>query len=105
MKAITCRPAPISDKTIAATLGALILGTGLWLSMPAAAHAACMAEDRVDKSTAEQATRKFAAAGLKVVAELHKGCDNYWHAIVVAKDGQRFRVVLSPAGEIVMEGD
>lgn len=64
----------------------------------------CPAVDRIDGSTAEQAKRKFEKAGFSSVKELRKGCDNFWHAMAV-KDGKRVRVVLSPTGEIILDGE
>lgn len=66
--------------------------------------AACMPGDRVDGTTANDALRRLSSAGYPSVHELKKGCDNYWHGIV-SQNGTSFRVVLSPAGEVMREGD
>src|SRR5262249_46632468 len=43
------------------------------------AWAGCMAGERIDGTTADQAKRKIEAAGFTDVRDLSKGCDNYWH--------------------------
>jgi hypothetical protein len=87
----------------------LLLGLGVGAvtvtaAPPVEAAGACPPGDRIDSSTAEQAKRKFEKAGFSSVKELHKGCDNFWHTVAV-KDGKRVRAVLSPQGEIVLEGE
>ena len=76
--------------------------TGAFTASPAIA--ACMAGDRVDGTTANDALRRFASAGFPSVSDLRKGCDNYWHGIA-NRDGEQIRVVLSPAGQVMKEGD
>ena len=68
------------------------------------AYAICMAGDRVDGSTANDAMHRFAAAGYPRVSDLKKGCDNYWHG-VTERNGAAVHVVLSPSGRVVQEGD
>ena len=67
------------------------------------AWAGCMAGDRIDGSTADQAKRKIEAAGYVQVQGLYKGCDNYWHGQAM-KDGAPVNVVLSPQGQVLTEG-
>ncbi|MBI1206428.1 MAG: hypothetical protein GC191_03960 [Azospirillum sp.] len=85
-----------------AALLAIVLAAGPL--QPAPALAGCEYGEKIDGSTADQAKRKFEAAGFRQVHELHKGCDNYWHGIAT-KDGVVTRVVLSPEGEVMREGD
>lgn len=87
-------------------LGAALGGGAIAVMTAAPIEAAgnCPAGDRIDGSTAEQAKRKFDTAGFRSAKELRKGCDNYWHAIAI-KDGKSVRVVLSPTGEIMLEGE
>lgn len=68
------------------------------------AYAVCDRGERLDNSTAAEAKRKIEAAGYSQARDLKKGCDNYWHAIVV-KGGAPMRVVLSPQGEVLVEKD
>lgn len=68
------------------------------------AFAVCMAGDRIDGTTANDALRRFTTAGYPSVHDLKKGCDNYWHGIAM-QNGTSFRVVLSPAGQVDREGD
>jgi hypothetical protein len=68
------------------------------------AWAACSPNDKIDGSTAADARRAFEAAGYEQVRDLRKGCDNYWHG-TARKDGAAVNVVLSPEGQIYLEGD
>jgi hypothetical protein len=74
----------------------------LWLS--GAASAACMAGDKIDKTTATDAKKKIEAAGYAKVSGLMKACDNFWHGKAM-KAGAAVNVVLSPQGEVMTEGD
>ncbi len=80
----------------------VIRGPNLDARQPA--QAACDPGSRSDASTAESAKRKLQSAGFRQIRDLKKGCDSYWHAAVV-KDGAQMRVVLTPAGEIMLEND
>ncbi|MGH6968136.1 MAG: hypothetical protein ACREEL_06865 [Stellaceae bacterium] len=64
----------------------------------------CTPEDKIDSSTLPQAKKKMEAAGYTQVKDLRKGCDNYWHGIAM-KGSSEVRIVLSPAGEVMQEGD
>ncbi len=64
----------------------------------------CEAGDRIDGSTAAQAKAKMERAGFSQVSELKKGCDNAWHGMAV-KDGRQGRVVLTPQGQAMPEGN
>jgi hypothetical protein len=68
------------------------------------AQAACDAGDRIDRSTAADAQKMIQRAGYSGVSELKKSCDNSWHGKAL-KDGQQIRVVLTPQGQIIPEGD
>ena len=64
----------------------------------------CAPEDKIDGSTLPQAKRKMEAAGYTQVKDLRKGCDNYWHGSAM-KNGSEVYIVLSPAGQVMQEGD
>ncbi len=68
------------------------------------AYAACDKGDVIDRSTANDAKKKFEAAGYTQLRDFKKGCDNYWHAIG-NKGGVTVRVVVSPQGEVITEKD
>ncbi len=68
------------------------------------AGAGCAPGDRIDGSTADDAKRQMEAAGYEQIADLKKGCDNYWHGRAL-KDGAPVGVVLSPQGEVMTEGE
>jgi hypothetical protein len=68
------------------------------------ARAACDAGERIDGSTAASAKRAMEAKGYTQVRDLKKGCDNYWHAIAT-QGGATVRIVLSPQGDVVTEGN
>ncbi len=68
------------------------------------AAAACDPGTKVDASTANDAKRRFEAAGYRNVRVGKKGCDNYWHAMGM-KDGAESRIVLAPTGEVRPEND
>lgn len=64
----------------------------------------CVNGETIDGSTAEQALAKFQAAGYSDVQIIEKGCDNFWHA-TGTKGGQSGNIVLSPAGDVIPEGN
>jgi len=69
------------------------------------AHAAgCEARDQIDGSTIVAARKQMESAGFHRIYQLTKGCDNFWHAMAT-KDGVESRIVLSPRGEVMREGD
>jgi len=82
--------------------GVFAFATLLMAAGPAAA--ACSPNDRIDGSTAADARRQIEAAGYEQVRDLRKGCDNYWHGSA-RKDGAAVNVVLSPQGDVIIEGD
>ena len=87
---------------VAASLAGIALAGGprhpLTLST---AQAACPGE-RIDASTAADATRKLQAHGYRQVRGLKKGCDNYWYGYA-NKDGREQHISLSPGGEIQLQ--
>lgn len=92
---------------IAVAAGAALIATAPAI-LPAAAQTQmrnnCAAEDKLDSSTLPQAKKKMEAAGYTQVKDLRKGCDNYWHGTAM-KDGSEVFIVLSPAGQVMQEGD
>lgn len=82
---------------------AVAVGTGS-LATADRARAACDAGEKIDKSTVDDARKKFQAAGYRNIRNMRKGCDNYWHASA-EKDGAPVLIVLSPKGEVMTEGD
>lgn len=86
-----------------AVAAAVVFGAGPF-DIVERAGAACDAEDKIDKSTAADARKKIEGAGYRKVANLKKGCDNYWHA-TAEKNGTAVFVVLSPQGEVIEEGN
>lgn len=72
--------------------------------MPTQMRNNCAPEDKIDSSTLPQAKRKMEAAGYTQVKDLRKGCDNYWHGSAM-KNGSEVYIVLSPAGQVMQEGD
>lgn len=94
----------VTKSLMTATFVVAVLLSGPSLYGHGAAQAACDPGARIDGSTADQAKRKFQSAGFRQIRDLKKGCDSFWHAVVV-KDGAQMRVVLTPAGEIMPEND
>ncbi len=74
------------------------------IGVSGAAQAVCDPGERIDGTTAGWAAGKAREAGYTNVTMERKGCDNYWHG-VASKDGQTGRIVVSPAGEVMPEGD
>lgn len=91
-------------KFLAAPALAVAMLAAIPASGVAAAEAACDPGDRIDGTTAGWAAGKAKEAGYTNVTMERKGCDNFWHG-VASKDGQTGRIVVSPAGEVMPEGD
>jgi hypothetical protein len=92
----------------ARTLTFPALAVAAALALPVAgfappAFADCPPGTQIDDSTADWARDQFRQAGYEDVAELEKGCDNYWHGVAMTGDQQQ-RVVVSPDGEVMKEG-
>ena len=58
----------------------------------------CLATDRIDGSTAEQAMRTMEAAGYMKPHDMKKGCDNFWYG-QATKEGTTVDVVLPLGGQ------
>jgi hypothetical protein len=72
--------------------------------MSTSALAACDPGDKIDGTTAADAKRRIEAQGYTQVKVIRKGCDSYWHATAV-KNGVGGRIVLSPQGQVMPEGE
>jgi hypothetical protein len=95
----------MSWKTIlcAASLSALAFVTGpQHPTVISAAQAGCENGERIDGSTAADATHKLQGQGYSHVRELKKGCDNFWYGFAT-KDGREEHVSVSPSGEVVLQ--
>ena len=68
------------------------------------ALAGCDTGERVDKTTADDAKKKMAAAGYSDLHDFKKGCDNAWHAQGM-RNGKPANVVLLPTGIVMEESD
>ncbi|CCG42410.1 hypothetical protein [Magnetospirillum molischianum] len=64
----------------------------------------CAPGDRIDASSIEAAQGKIKKAGYRQISSLKKGCDNFWHGTAV-RDGQTIHIVLTPKGEVIVEGN
>ncbi|MEZ5829636.1 MAG: hypothetical protein R3D05_00475 [Dongiaceae bacterium] len=71
---------------------------------PDALGPGCHFGEVIDSSTADDACKKIEAVGFTNVHELKKSCDNFWHGRAVLS-GHPVRVVLSPAGKVMLESD
>ena len=68
------------------------------------AYAACLPDDKVNNTTAQDAIKAMEKAGYTQVHILAKGCDNAWHASAML-DGKPVFVVWNREGQVVTEGD
>ena len=68
------------------------------------AYAACAPNDKINNTTAQDATTAMEKAGYTQVKILAKGCDNAWHASAML-DGKPVFVVWNREGQVVTEGD
>jgi hypothetical protein len=84
-------------------LFAIALGGDLRI-VTAANASECSAGEKIDGSSAESARMKMQKAGFPAVRGLKKGCDNFWHGSML-RDGQTVHVVLSPQGQVMVEGN
>jgi len=90
---------------------AIVIASGLLTAQIAAAQTpptphstGCDAGDRIDGVTMESAREKLNKAGFLQVTALKKACDNFWHSRAI-KDGKPVNVLLTPAGQAMIEGD
>jgi hypothetical protein len=100
---ITEEPVMFRMMTAAVAAIAIVVAIGS-PSLIEPVHAACDPGDKIDSSTLNDARKKISTAGYQKVSNLRKGCDNYWHA-TAEKDGEVVYVVLSPAGDVIEEGN
>jgi len=86
--------------------GALFLALAIGSTPIFVSHAlaGCDAGERVDKTTADDARKKMAAAGFSDLHDFKKGCDNAWHAQGM-HNGKAVNVVLLPTGVVMEESD
>jgi len=64
----------------------------------------CAPGERIDGSSIETARGKIEKAGYRRVGNLKKGCDNFWHG-TATQDGQTIHIVLTPKGQVIVEGN
>lgn len=64
----------------------------------------CHFGEQIDSSTAENVRQTLSQAGYTSITELKKSCDNNWHGIA-SLNGITTRVMVTPEGRIVPEGD
>lgn len=84
-----------------ATALAAIVATAV-LATPALAG--CDPGTRIDGTTADWARKKAETAGYRQVKGLKKGCDSFWHG-EANKNGAPVRVVITPQGQVIEEGN
>lgn len=71
--------------------------------VPSDQIAGCFSEEKIDASSLGAAKKKMEMAGFSQIRDLKKGCDNFWHATSV-KEGEAVNIVLSPQGQVMVEG-
>jgi len=106
-------PWKICSLIAAVTAAAIVASVPAWAqSQPAGGYvpgvillAACDPGDKIDGTTADEARKKIEAAGYKQVRDLTKGCDNFWHATAINKDGTPGNVLVTPEGEVKLDGN
>jgi hypothetical protein len=64
----------------------------------------CHFGEQIDSSTAEDVRQILSQAGYTSITGLKKSCDNNWHGIAT-RNGTTTRVMITPEGRIVHEGD
>jgi hypothetical protein len=64
----------------------------------------CHFGEQIDSSTAEDVRQILSQAGYTSITGLKKSCDNNWHGIATL-NGTTTRVMITPEGRIVHEGD
>ncbi len=99
----------MSWKIVAAFASGLLSASSAYAqSTPAkpqiVAASGCDASDRIDGSTIEMAREKLEKAGFRQITELKKACDNFWHSRAM-KDGAPVNVLVTPKGQVMVEGD
>lgn len=71
--------------------------------VPSDQIAGCFSEEKIDGSSLSSAKKKMEMAGFGEIRDLKKGCDNFWHATSV-REGEQINIVLSPQGQVMVEG-
>jgi hypothetical protein len=71
--------------------------------VPSDQIAGCFSEEKIDGSSLGAAKKKMELAGFSQIRDLKKGCDNFWHATSV-REGEAINIVLSPQGQVMVEG-
>jgi len=98
----------MSDATsrILVLAGAAMLALAVFSVRPAVheALAACAPTDKINATTAEDATKAMEKAGYSNIKILAKGCDNAWHASGTM-NGQPVFIVWNKEGQVLTEGD
>jgi hypothetical protein len=82
----------------------VLASAGAGVPVVPSAQAACMAGDKIDGTTANDARKKIEGAGYSMVRDLKKGCDNVWHAEAM-RGSEAVHVAMLPQGQITPEGD
>jgi len=73
-------------------------------AISAAQTSNCDVSDKIDASSAITARTQIENAGFRQLHDLEKGCDNFWHG-KAEKDGVAVNVVLTPQGNVMVEGN
>lgn len=92
------------NKTIIASTFVFAMAIAGLVGTSGGARAACEAGEKIDKTTVEDTRQKIEKAGYRQVHDMRKGCDNFWHA-AATKDGKTVNVVVTPQGDVMIEGD
>jgi hypothetical protein len=71
--------------------------------VPSDQLAGCFSEEKIDGSSLGSAKKKMEIAGFAKIRDLKKGCDNFWHA-TSEREGEVVNIVLSPQGQVMVEG-
>lgn len=88
---------------LAAVLSLLVSFGAVAQVTPSDQVAGCFPEEKIDASSLGSARKKMEMAGFSQIRDLKKGCDNFWHATSL-KDGEMVNIVLSPEGQVMVEG-
>jgi len=87
---------------LATGLAGIAFATGSYPLTVTPARAGCENGERIDGSTAADASRKLQSQGYSNVHDLKKGCDNIWYGYA-SKDGQQQHVSVSPTGAVALQ--
>ena len=93
-----------SKMTVFAGSIVIALSTFVTTPMVGSALAACSPTDKINGTTAQDATRAMERAGYTQVHVLMKGCDNAWHATALL-NGNPVNVVWNGEGQVLTEGN